>query len=258
MIENLGTIEKLAIFSLIGFIAQMIDGALGMAYGVSATSLLLSFGVSPALASAGVHLAECFTTAISGLSHWRLGNVDRSLFLKLILPGMIGAIVGAYLLVNIPADIIKPIVSIYLLIMGLFILWKAFKTIVSQVVTTWLIPLGLAGGFLDAIGGGGWGPIVTSTLVARGNNPRFTIGTTNAVEFFIALAASIMFFLTISIREIWAPVAGLAIGGALAAPLAAFVTRRIPTRTLMILVGLLITFLSVRTLLKALGYWPWF
>ena len=150
MIENLGTIEKLAIFSLIGFIAQMIDGALGMAYGVSATSLLLSFGVSPALASAGVHLAECFTTAISGLSHWRLGNVDRSLFLKLILPGMIGAIVGAYLLVNIPADIIKPIVSIYLLIMGLFILWKAFKTIVSQVVTTWLIPLGLAGGFLDA------------------------------------------------------------------------------------------------------------
>lgn len=263
MIESMPVIEQLLIFTGIGFIAQIIDGALGMAYGVSATSLLLSFGVPPAIASAGVHAAECLTTGISGLSHWCLGNVEKGLFLRLVVPGVIGAVIGAYLLVNIDASIIKPIVSGYLLLMGLFILWKAFKKIAPKIVTTYLAPLGLAGGFLDAIGGGGWGPVVTSTLVARGNNPRLTIGSTNASEFFIAVSASITFIIsiimgTLTMGNLWAAFLGLAIGGAIAAPLAAMITKRISTRTLMILVGCLITLLSIRTLGKTFGFWPWF
>jgi uncharacterized membrane protein YfcA len=258
MLENISTVNQIIIFTIIGFIAQMIDGALGMAYGVSATSLLLSFGVPPALSSAGVHAAECVTTLISGLSHWKFGNVDKRLFFKLVIPGMIGAVIGAYILSNMDTKILKPLISVYLLLMGILILWKAFKQIAPKIVTSWLVPLGLAGGFLDAIGGGGWGPVVTSTLVARGNNPRLTIGSTNAAEFFIALSSSIVFFLELKLGVLWVPVAGLALGGAIAAPLAALITRRVSTHKLMILVGLLICILSIRTLLKSLGYWPWF
>lgn len=258
MLEGLDTLQQLILFGIIGFIAQLIDGSLGMAYGISATSLLLSFGISPALVSTGVHIAKTVTAAISGLSHWRLGNVDRSLFIKLVLPGVSGAVIGAYLLLNFPVERVRMFVSLYLLIMGVFIIWKAFKPIVARVVATWVIPLGLVGGFLDALSGGGWGPIVTSTLVARGNNPRMTIGSTNSAEFFVALATSVALFHAISIQEIWIPVAGLALGGAIAAPFAAYITRHIPIRPLMILVGLLIIFLSLRTLLISMGVWPWF
>ncbi len=240
---------QLLLFVVIGFLAQVIDGALGMAYGISATTFLLTFGAPPALASASVHVAEVATTALSGLSHLSFGNVDLRLFRKLVIPGVIGAVLGSYLLTSIPGEVIKPYVSAYLLVMGVYILIKAFRQFIPKEVTSHLIPLGLLGGFLDAIGGGGWGPIVVSTLVMRGNNPRLTIGSANLAEFFVALSASFIFILTIGFGY-WQQILGLALGGALAAPLAALLTRRIPARPLMILVGVLIIGLSLRTILS--------
>ena len=242
--------DQIIVFILVGFLAQMIDGTLGMAYGVSATTVLLALGVSPAVASASVHAAEVVTTAISGFSHFRLGNVDMSLFKKLVIPGVIGAVLGGYILVSIPSDVIQPYVAAYLLVMGLFILYKAIRQGQTREVRSHLIPLGLVGGFLDAIGGGGWGPVVVSTLVARGNHPRFTIGSVNLAEFFVALAASVTFVLTIGLSY-WQAIVGLALGGAIAAPIAAYVCKRAPTRILMILVGILISIVSIRTLVLA-------
>jgi uncharacterized membrane protein YfcA len=235
------------LFVFIGFIAQMIDGALGMAYGVSTTTLLLALGVSPAAASASVHVAETFTTGLSGVSHFSFGNINWFLVKRLIIPGVLGAIIGAYILSSVEGDVIKPYVSAYLLMMGGLILFKAIRKIKTSHVQTHLIPLGLVGGFLDAVGGGGWGPIVVSTLLARGNDPRFTIGSVNFAEFFVALAASLTFLLTVGLVQ-WQIILGLAIGGGIAAPLAAYTSRHIPTRALMIVVGLLIILLSVRTL----------
>jgi uncharacterized membrane protein YfcA len=244
-------LQQIPLFIVIGFLAQVIDGALGMAYGVSATTFLLTFGVSPAVASASVHFAEVVTTAFSGISHLRFGNVDKKLFSKLVIPGVIGAILGSYILTSLPGDALKPWISAYLLVMGIYILIKAFREVVHREVTSHLIPLGLAGGFMDAIGGGGWGPIVVTTLMARGSHPRLTIGSVNLAEFFVALSASITFVLTIGFG-FWQPIVGLAVGGAIAAPFAAYITRRIPTRTLMIIVGVLISALSIRTILLAI------
>ena len=244
--------EQILLYVAIGFFAQIVDGALGMAYGVSATTFLLSFGISPAIASASVHAAECVTTALSGLSHLGFGNVDMRLFKRLLIPGIVGAVLGSYILTAVPGDVIKPYVAAYLMLMGIFILFKAIRQVVPKEITSHLIPLGLAGGFLDAIGGGGWGPIVVSTLVARGNNPRLTIGSVNLAEFFVALSASITFILTIGLG-FWQAIVGLAIGGAIAAPLAAYITKRIPTRMLMFLVGLLIIALSLRTFILTLA-----
>ncbi len=243
---------SIVVFIIVGFVAQMIDGALGMAYGVSSTTFLLSLGVSPALASASVHTAEVATTAISGLSHLRLGNVDRALFSRLLIPGVIGGVIGAYILTSIPGDVIKPVVSVYLLLMGLVILRKSLAPPPEDAPPRkHLVPLGLVGGFFDAIGGGGWGPIVTSTLVAAGNNPRFAIGSVNIAEFFVTICESITFFLTLGAMR-WETVLGLLIGGVAAAPLAAYACARLPTRTLMRLVGVLIVLLSLRTLYMAL------
>ena len=239
-------------FVVIGFFAQIIDGALGMAYGVSATTFLLAFGVSPAAASASVHAAEVVTTALSGLSHLGFGNVDKNLFKRLVIPGILGAVVGAYLLTALPADVIKPWIAGYLLLMGVFILLKAIRNIAPAHVTSHLFPLGLVGGFLDAIGGGGWGPIVVSTLVARGNNPRLTIGSVNFSEFFITFSQSVVFVFTLQFSAYWKVILGLLIGGAVAAPLAAVVTRKLPVRKLILLVGTLIILLSLRTLYLAL------
>ena len=237
----------------IGFIAQMIDGALGMAYGVSSTSLLLSLGVAPAIASASVHTAEIFTTGVSGLSHFRFGNVDKALFIRLILPGVIGGVLGAYVLINIPVEIIKPLVSSYLLIMGVIILRKFIRNDNRSAGRTPLIPLCFAGGFLDAIGGGGWGPIVTSTLVARGTHPRSTIGSVNSAEFFVTLAESVTFFLTLGLANTEV-IVGLLVGGVIAAPFGAYLTKRLPLRIMLLLVGVLIILLSARTLyLEILG-----
>lgn len=230
----------------------MIDGTLGMAYGVSATTFLLAFGVPPAVASASVHAAEVFTTGISGLSHLGHGNVVKSLALRLIIPGIIGAIIGAFILSSIDGAKIKPFISSYLLIMGGYIIYKSFRKREEREEHSHLIPLGLAGGFLDAIGGGGWGPIVATTLIARGNHPRFTIGSVNLAEFFVAVSASLTFVLTIGLSY-WHAIVGLAIGGAIAAPLAAYFTKRAPTRLLMFLVGLLIILFSARTIILALN-----
>ena len=239
------------VYIIVGFIAQIIDGALGMAYGVTSTTFLLSMGIPPVAASASVHTAEIFASGASGLAHLRFGNVDKKLFKKLLIPGIIGGILGAYILTAVPGKTIKPFIAFYLLIMGLIILRKAFKKIEQKEVKTRLLPLGVSGGFFDAIGGGGWGPIVTSTLVARGHNPRFSIGSVNLAEFFVTVA-EVATFLTIIGLVHWQIIVGLIIGGVMAAPLAAYVCKRLPSRALMIMVGLIIMALSIRTICSAL------
>ena len=245
--------EDFVLFIAVGFAAQMIDGALGMAYGLSATSVLLSFGIPPATASASVHAAEVFTTGISGAAHWRLGNVQWATVRKLAIAGMFGGAVGAYVLTAISAEIIKPVVTAYLLLMGIWVVWKAIaaKTTPKE-PPDWLVPLGVGGGFLDAAGGGGWGPIVTSTLLGHGTKPRYTIGSVNAAEFFVTLVISLTFLGTIGL-ELWPIIAGLILGGALAAPIAAYVATVVPDRPLMLLVGAIIVLLSVRGLLQTLS-----
>jgi hypothetical protein len=244
--------SPIVLYIVVGFLAQMIDGALGMAYGVSSNTFLLSLGIPPAAASASVHMAEVVTTGISGISHWKLGNVDWKLVRRLLIPGVIGGAAGAYLLTSIDGNIIKPYISIYLLIMGLVIVYKAYTLVPRTKPDGYQGPrislLGLFGGFCDAIGGGGWGPVVTSTLVARGKNARMTIGSVNFSEFFVTLAQSILFVLTLSFGEYWQIILGLLIGGAVAAPIAARLTQKLPLKTLMIFVGLLIVGLSIRTL----------
>ena len=244
---------NIIIFIVFGFIAQMIDGCLGMAYGVSSTTFFLSLGIPPAIASACVHIAEMFTTAVSGISHFKFGNVDRRIFLKLLIPGVIGGVLGAYILTALPGNKLKPFVSIYLLIMGLVILIKVFRKVHRTEGKIRMVPLGLAGGFFDAIGGGGWGPIVTTTLVANGNTPRYAIGSVNTAEFFVTIAESLTFFITIGalLTQHWEKVVGLIIGGVLAAPLAAYACKKIHHRLLMILVGCLIVGLSIRTIVLA-------
>jgi hypothetical protein len=242
---------SILLFVLVGFVAQLIDGALGMAYGVTSNTFLLSLGIPPKYASASVHAAEVVTTAISGLSHWRFGNVHFDLAKRLVIPGVIGAAIGAYLLTKIDGDVIKPYIAIYLAIMGLVIIWKAFREVALRRVRSWLIPLGFVGGLMDAIGGGGWGPIVTTTLVARGNEPRFTVGSVNWTEFFITLSQSIVFVLTLrsGLLDYGKIILGLLIGGALAAPLGAYAAKHLPRRPFMVLVGALIVGLSIRTLI---------
>ena len=241
--------EDVLVFAAVGFAAQLVDGALGMAYGVSATTVLLSLGVAPAVASASVHAAEVVTTGVSGASHWWFGNVDRDLFRRLVVPGMIGGALGAYLLASLPGETMRPLVSAYLLVMGVVILWKAVRgRRPGPDRPHRLIPLGLGGGFVDAVGGGGWGPIVASTLLGRGATPRYAIGSVNCAEFFVTATISATFIFTIGL-ELWPIIAGLILGGALAAPFAAYVIQRMPDRPLMILVAVLVMLLSLRQLL---------
>jgi len=246
---------NIIIFIIFGFIAQIIDGALGMAYGVSSNAFFLSLGVPPAIASACIHTSEMFTTAVSGVSHFKFGNVDKKIFLRLLIPGVIGGVLGAYILTELPGGKIKPFVSLYLLIMGLWILIKVVRKTHQIKTKSKMIPLGLVGGFFDATGGGGWGPIVTTTLVANGNHPRYAIGSVNSAEFFVTVAESITFFATIGtlLFQHWEKIVGLMIGGVIAAPFAAWVCKKLPHKVLMLLVGLLITGLSIRIL-----YLAWF
>jgi uncharacterized membrane protein YfcA len=232
---------------VVGFAAQLVDGALGMAYGVTASSLLLGMGVPPAVSSATVHAAECFTTGVSAVSHHAFGNIDRKLFRRLLLPGMLGAGVGAYLLSTIDGNMLKPWIAGYLLLMGLVILFKSFRELVRREVTTHVSTLGFFGALLDAIGGGGWGPIVASNLIARGHELRLTVGSVNAVEFFVTLTASAVFLATLGTAH-FGLVLGLAVGGVVAAPLGAWLVRFIKPRLLMPVVGLLVIGLSLRTL----------
>ncbi|MDQ3046544.1 MAG: TSUP family transporter [Bacteroidota bacterium] len=234
-------------FILGGFIAQMIDGALGMAYGVSATTFLMSFGVPPAAASASVHASEIFTSGVSGLMHLKFGNVNNKLFRNLLIPGVIGAILGAYVLSSLEEYnyIIKPLVASYTLFLGFVIISKALKKDKIRKKIKRLVPLATVGGFLDSLGGGGWGPIVSSTLIARGRNARYTIGSVNLAEFFVALASSITFTTLIGMNH-WQIIAGLIIGGCIAAPIAAYFSSKLPTKTIMIMVGVIVIIVSLR------------
>lgn len=244
--------STLLIFVLGGFLAQMVDGALGMAYGVTATTFLLSFGISPAAASASVHASEIFTTGASGISHLRFKNVNTKLFRSLLIPGILGAILGAYILSSLEnySTYIKPIVAVYTLILGTVIIIKAIRKIKTKKKVKRVGRLAFIGAFLDSIGGGGWGPIVSSTLIARGRSWRYTIGSVNLAEFFVTLASSLTFFTVIGIHH-WYVIAGLVIGGMIAAPFAAYLTTKIPVRAGLITVGVVVIIVSLRILYKA-------
>jgi uncharacterized membrane protein YfcA len=240
------------LFVLAGFLAQLIDGALGMAYGVSCSSMLIAFNVPPVISSASVHISEVFTTGVSGLSHLRFKNVHRQLFMKLLIPGILGAALGAFLLSELfNGDWIKPFVSAYLMVLGLLILHKVFfKPDMTGRKVKHVRRLAFAGGFLDAIGGGGWGPVVVTNLIHQGANPKRTIGSANTAEFFIALVSSAVFISFIRITN-WQPVIGILTGGIIAAPFAALFVKVIRPRPLMIIVGLLITCISLYNIYKS-------
>lgn len=237
---------------LVGFIAQAVDGALGMAYGVTATTFLLSTGVTPAVATASVHMAEIFTTGFSGLSHVRFGNVNRQLFTRLLVPGMIGGVAGAIVVTQMDSAVLKPFISAYLLLIGVYILGKALRRLqLSTRAPKHVGKLALFGGFVDSVGGGGWGPIVTTTLIGSGNDPRTTIGSVNFAEFFLSLASAATFAILVG-SAVWPTIAGLVAGGLIAAPFAALLCSRLRAKTMLLIVGLLISALSSYNLWKAL------
>ena len=236
----------------VGFAAQMVDGALGMAYGLTSTSLLLTLGYSPAAASAAVHLAETATTAVSAGSHHFARNVDWALVRPLAIAGVLGGIAGATLLATGAGDMLRPFVSAYLAIMGGVILWKAYRRTPGIRPPRGLVPLGGIGGFLDAIGGGGWGPIVSGTLVASGNSARHMIGSAIAAEFFVTTAIAVTFAGHLGWKEFGLAALALIVGGVPAAPFAALIVRFAPRSVLMTGVGLLIVFLGLYGLWRAL------
>ncbi len=236
------------IFFLIGFGAQLIDGTLGMAYGVSCSTCLLHMGVSPAIASASVHTAEVFTTGVSGLSHLYMKNVDKRLFVQLAIPGMIGAILGSFLLARVfNGDIIKPIIAAYLLILGIVIIIKSFRPLKLKDQLKKLAPLGFVGGLCDAIGGGGWGPIVTSNIIKRGKSPQIAIGTVNTAEFFVAFFSTGVFLFLLGM-DAWKTILGLILGGILSAPVGPLLIKYIRPKSLMLLVGIGIVLTSCYTI----------
>lgn len=242
-------------FLLGGFIFAMIDGAIGMSYGVTSTSFSIAMGVPPASASMGVHLSEILSNGIAGWMHYRFGNVNWKLFKLLLIPGIIGAVTGAYLLSSLEhySHYTKPLVSLYTLILGFVILSKAYKASRKAVVKKDKIKkislLGLFGGFIDAVGGGGWGSIVLSSLIAGGRNARFSLGTVKITRFFIALMSSLT-FITMLNGAHWEAVAGLVIGSALASPIAARVSNKISVKTIMVSVGILVVIVSLRSIIK--------
>ena len=237
-------IDTLLLYAIIGFLAQLIDGALGMAYGVSSTTALISAGLSPAIASASVHTAEIFTTLASGISHLKAGNVDWRVSLRLLVPGIVSGALGAYLCSTV-GSFLKPFVSLYLFAMGSLILIKALRRWSFPFKVRNIPLLGAVGGFFDAVGGGGWGPIVTSTLLAGGHNPQITIGSVNLAEFFVTVMEVVVFSSLIGLKY-WDVVIGLILGGVAAAPLAAYTCKKLPARLLMIITGSIIITLSLR------------
>ena len=248
------------LFAAVGFLAQIVDGALGMAYGVISSTVLLAFGVPPSHASASVHAAEMFTTGASAASHIGHRNVDWNLFWRLVPAGVLGGCIGAYVLTSVDGSVLRPYVTAYLTVMGLYILYRAFRQRQKTVEPhgALVAPLGVAGGFVDAVGGGGWGPVVTSTLLGTGGAPRYVIGSVNAAEFFVATAVSASFVIALvtgnwreagDILDHAEAVAGLIVGGLIAAPIAGFVVRRVKTQILMVVVGVLVICLA--------GYQTW-
>lgn len=240
--------ENFLICLLCGFIAQMIDGTLGMAYGVSSSTLLRAMGMSSAMASFSTHTAEIFTTLVSGISHVKMKNFDRRLFIRLLLPGVLGGVIGAYVITSFDDSVISPLVSLYLVVIGIMIFRKAFRKSqkTPREIGHAVYPLALVGGFSDSIGGGGWGPVVTSTLLAINCDIRKTIGTVNSAEFFVTFAESATFFFAIgSFDEFLPAVLGLIIGGIIAAPIAALICKKVPTRPLIAFVGLFVVAINL-------------
>jgi uncharacterized membrane protein YfcA len=241
------------LFAVVGFTAQLVDGALGMAFGLISTTVMLALGLPPAHASAVVHTAEVATTAVAGASHLANRNVDRALFLRLAIAGVAGGVLGAYILSNIEGKAIRPFIAAYLLLMGALILMRAARALpIEDARPGYAPPLGLVGGFLDAIGGGGWGPLVTSTLIGSGQAPRKVIGSVSLAEFFVASAIAGTFLAELGTVHL-PHVLALGVGGILAAPLAGFVVKRARPRLLLVAVGLLVTGLALRDLILVLS-----
>lgn len=245
----------IAPFIVIGMAAQMIDGALGMAFGVITQTLLVSaLGVPPATASASVHLVELFTTGASGASHIWHRNVDWSLFWRLVPFGVLGGVSGAYLLSSVDASAARPFVMIYLTGIGFYLLWRAIRMAKPRFEhPRYTSPLALAGGFLDAAGGGGWGPVVTSNLLIQGGDPRKVIGTVNSAEFLLTLSISIAFVATLGFAAFTAITVGLIVGGVIAAPFGAMLASRVRPRVLLIAVSLVLIVTSAYSIVRA---WP--
>jgi uncharacterized protein len=261
--------KNFLLLALAGVIAQMVDGSLGMAYGVSSTTVLLAAGVAPALASAAVHIAEVGTTFVSGVSHTGFGNVDWSKIAWLAVPGGIGALAGALLLVYVStlaatAGYVEPVVAVFLFVLGIYVLARfAFRRNerpieVKPISGKFLSPLGFVAGFLDAFGGGGWGPVATPTLLSSGRmEPRKIIGTVDTSEFVIAVCASIGFLFGLSFAQIpWTIVGALLLGGLIAAPIAAYIVRILPTRVMGTAVGGMILVVNAKTFFDAIGVAP--
>lgn len=249
---ELSTITELAAFIAVGFVAQLIDGALGMAFGVISTTLLVSLGVPPAAASAGVHAAETFTTAASGASHIYHRNVDWRLFARLAVPGVIGGVLGAYVLTQVNAHVARPFVLAYLASIGVYLIWRGFHYPPAQRSPRIVEPLGLAGGFLDAAGGGGWGPVVTGNLLVQGAEPRRTIGTVNTTEFILTATISATFIAALGWQMFTLATIGLLLGGILAAPFGAMIVKRVEPKTLLIFVGCILSATSAYGIARAL------
>ena len=241
-------------FILIGFAAQMVDGALGMAFGVITNTLMVGLlGVPPALASQRVHLVECFTTATSGISHLLHGNIDKGLFFRLLVPGVIGGLLGTYLITSIDGDTIKPFVLIYLAGIGVWLLIRGLLYPPRVRQARHVAPLGLVGGFLDAAGGGGWGPVVTSNLLVQGAEPRKVVGTVNSVEFFLTLSISASFIYHLGISHIAGATLGLIIGGIAAAPFGAMAAKHFSPKLMLVLVGIALSVTSAYGIWTAWG-----
>lgn len=245
---------QLLFFALVGFIAQMVDGTLGMGYGVTSATGLMTLGINPVSVSAAIHTSEIFTTATSGYSHYKFKNVNKKLFNHLVIPGCIGAALGAMMLVFLGekyGKLLLPVIAAYAFFLGLKILIKAFSQQPQNKKIKRLGWLASAGGFLDSFGGGGWGPIVTSTLIAKGRSPRYTIGSVNLAEFFITMTSAFTFFMTVGISHLNV-VVGLLIGGGIASPIAARLTGKLPRKTMMIAVGIMVMIWCTRMIIKSI------
>lgn len=246
--------ESFFIGLAVGFIAQLVDGAVGMAYGVTSSSFLLAFGASPLVTTASVHIAEIFTTGASGLSHWWHGNVNKKLFRSMLIGGVLGAVTGALTVFSLDGGVLRPYVSAYLILMGCFIVARALRSKVfamGREIKNMPL-LALIGGYVDSIGGGGWGPMMTTTILSKGNEPRTTIGSVNSAEFFVTLASGLT-FATIAGLGYYETVMGLILGGMLISPFAAKLVQIIPARQLLLFVGIFIILLSGYNLMKSLG-----
>ncbi|MDB5250963.1 MAG: transporter permease [Flaviaesturariibacter sp.] len=241
-------------FIVAGFLAQMVDGVLSMGYGVTSATCLMSLGISPVSVSAAIHTSEIFTTGISGYSHYKFGNVNKKMFRHLVIPGVLGAILGALMLVFLgdrAGKWLMPLIALYAGFLGLKIVIKAFREQPRGQKVKRIGWLAGAGGFLDSFGGGGWGPIVTSSLIAKGRSPKYTVGSVSLTEFFVTLASAFTFFVTVGVSH-WNIVLGLLIGGCMAAPIAARLAGRLPRKTMMIAVGVMVMIWCVRMFLKSI------